>query len=200
MSYFGTFYLDKEKDVIVHLNMEKGELHYLLETPNHHTGNLITNLARLCGLPLSYNKDGMKIIEGIVPSYTDGNNHEVYIFRLGNTKTANIYPDGRIEMKASLPAIAKTLMSQTKDYHLSFEQTLIKSYIFTDCKFHSDLHTHMNANLTPDLLIALGIFHQIDYPFYYIKKLGLKLTEKQVEELQKKRQKVIDAIRKRDRK
>ena len=194
MSYFGTFYLDKEKDVIVHLNMEKGELHYLLETPNHHTGNLITNLARLCGLPLSYNKDGMKIIEGIVPSYTDGNNHEVYIFRLSNTKTANIYPDGRIEMKASLPAIAKTLMSQTKDYHLSFEQTLIKSYIFTDCKFHSDLHTHMNANLTPDLLIALGIFHQIDYPFYYIKKLGLKLTEKQVEELQKKRQKVIDAM------
>ena len=40
-------------------------------------------------------------------------------------------------------------------------------------KFRTDLHTHMNANLSPDCLIALGIIHQVRYPLYYIKKLKL---------------------------
>ena len=45
------FYLDKEKDIVVNLIEEKeDELTYILETPNHNTGNLITNLARICGL------------------------------------------------------------------------------------------------------------------------------------------------------
>ncbi|MBQ9327144.1 MAG: hypothetical protein IJ225_01250, partial [Solobacterium sp.] len=54
----------------------------------------------------------------------------------------------------------------------------------------SDLHTHMNANLSPDLLIALGISHQIRYPLYYIKKLNLRLTHRQMNELVKRRRKV----------
>ena len=29
MEYFGTFYLDKEKDVIVTINQEKNQLYYL---------------------------------------------------------------------------------------------------------------------------------------------------------------------------
>ena len=39
------FYLDKEKDIIVNLyKINKDEIKYILETPNHNTGNLITNL------------------------------------------------------------------------------------------------------------------------------------------------------------
>jgi len=183
MANFGRFYLDKEKDMIVELSMEEGELHYELRTPNHGTGNLITNLAACCDLPLSFDDAGLKVIRGTVPCYINANNEEVYIFRLKGTKVANIYPDGAVEMKASIPAISKTLMSQTKDYHIDFQKTVVKTYIFKECKFRTDLHTHMNGNLPADVLIALGIHHQIFYPLYYIKKLGLRLSEAQRAEL-----------------
>lgn len=48
----------------------------------------------------------------------------------------------------------------------------------------------MNANLTPDLLIALGISRQIKYPLYYIKKLDLKITKAQEKEIMKQRKEV----------
>ena len=194
--YFGCFYLDREKDMIVSLDMEGDELAYVLSTPNHHTGNLINNLAKLCGLPVSRDAQGLKVIKGRIPCYIDAYNQPVYIFRLGNTKTANIYPDGRIEMKASVPSISKTLMSQTKDYRLDIARTIIKSYVPAQCKFRSDLHTHMNANLQPDLLIALGICHQIRYPLYYIRKLGLRCTKQQEAMLQHRREQT--ALRYRD--
>ena len=87
--------------------------------------------------------------------------------------TANIYPDGRIERKAKIPAIIKLLMAQTKDYKLPIEKTIVKSYILKKSKFRTDLHTHLNQILQPDLLIALGVKHQIGYSLYYIKKLNL---------------------------
>ena len=155
MEYFGTFYLDKEKDVIVTINQENDQLYYLLETPNHHTGNLMSNFAKICGLEITYNEKGYKVLQGKIPCFYDGDNQKVYILRLANTKVANIYPDGRIERKAYIPAIAKTLMSQTKDYNLDVHKTLVKTYIHEELKFHSDLHTHRSANLSPDLLIAL---------------------------------------------
>ncbi len=155
------------------------ELRYVLRTPNHGTGNLITNLAALCDLELQTDESGLRVIRGTLPCYIDGRNHMVYVFRLLDTKIANIYPDGRIERKASIPAIAKTLMSQTKDYRQDFRKTIVKTYILRECKFHCDLHTHMNANLSPDILIALGIHHQIRYPLYYIRKQGLRLSTEQ---------------------
>ena len=82
--------------MIVELYREGDLLFYVMRTPYHHTGNLITNLARLCGLPLSFDEDGLKVIEGEVPAYYDGNNELIYIFRLDNTKVANIYPDGTV--------------------------------------------------------------------------------------------------------
>ncbi len=176
---FGTFYLDKEKDLIVDLFLEGGTMHYVLRTPNHGTGNLIRNLAALCSLPLSEGEDGLMVIRGTVPCYIDRDNRRMYIFRLLDTKVASIFPDGTIEIKASIPAISKTLMSQTKQYDLDFKKTIVKTYILDECKFRTDLHTHMNANLDPDVLIALGIRHEIAYPLYYIRKLGLRLTEEQ---------------------
>ena len=188
MAWFQRFYLDKEKDVIVDLYREKGgAMRFVLSTPNHGTGNLIRNLAALCGLPLSAGEDGLLVIRGIVPSYIDGYNRQLYIFRLGDTKVANIYPDGRVEIKAQIPAISKTLMSQTKDYRLDEKRTIVKTYIRTEHKFRTDLHTHMNANLHPDLLIALGICHQIRYPLYYIKKLGLRCSKAQQDKLAERR-------------
>ncbi len=187
MAAFGRFYLDKEKDVIIELDMTAGVLRYVLRTPNHAKGNLITNLARLCRLPLSTGEDGLKIIRGEVPCYVDERNREVYVLRLADTKVANIYPDGTVERKAYIPAISKTLMSQTKDYHLDARKTLVKTYIRREYKFRTDLHTHMNANLDADILMALGIFHQIRYPLYYIKKLGLRCTDLQRERLMQQR-------------
>lgn len=187
MALFGTFYLDKEKDIIIELRLTEQGMTYVLRTPNHAKGNLITNLAHLCGLPLSTGEDGLKIITGEVPCYIDERNRAVYVLRLADTKVANIYPDGAIERKAYIPAISKTLMSQTKDYHLDAKKTLVKTYIRRECKFRTDLHTHMNANLDADVLIALGIFHQIRYPLYYIKKLGLRCTEEQLRMLEQQR-------------
>ena len=179
MEPFGRFYLDKEKDLVVDLYREGDDVHYVLRTPNHGTGNLITNLAALCGLELQTDAAGLKVIRGTLPCYIDGKNQVLYVLRLLDTKVANIYPDGRIERKASIPAIAKTLMSQTKDYRQDFRKTLVKTYILRECKFRCDLHTHMNANLDPDILIALGIHHQIRYPLYYIRKLGLRVSPEQ---------------------
>lgn len=183
-----SFYLDKEKDIVVNLFEKEDELTYILETPNHKTGNLITNLAKICNLPISRNEKDMKIIKGTIPLSINGDNEEVYIFRLGIIKVANIYKDGTIEIKAKIPAITKTLMSQTKRYNLSIEKTIVKSYILKKTKFRTDLHTHMNAVLSPDALIALGIKHQIQYPLYYIKKLDLKLTKEQQEKIYKQRE------------
>ena len=187
--FFQQFYLDREKDIVVDLYMEGERMHYIMRTPNHHTGNLIRNLANLFDLAATQDESGLLVIRGEVPCYFDGGNRRMYILRLGGTKVANIFPDGSVELKASIPAISKTLMSQTKDYRLGVEKTLVKTYIRSECKFHTDLHTHMNGNLPPELLIALGVMHQIRYPYYYIKKLGLHCTPEQYEQLEAAREK-----------
>ncbi|MBO7662093.1 MAG: adenosine deaminase [Clostridia bacterium] len=187
MIFFQQFYLDREKDLAVELNMEGERLFYTIRTPNHHSENLIMNLAKICRLKTEEDDQGLKIIRDEVPCYFDGNNRRMYIFRLGNTKVANIYPDGRVELKASIPAISKTLMSQTRDYRLGEAKTIVKTYIRSECKFRTDLHTHMNGNLPPDALIALGIVHQIRYPYYYIKKLGLRCSQDQTAKLELRR-------------
>lgn len=185
------FYLDKEKDIVVNLLEEKeDELTYILETPNHNTGNLITNLARICGMKTIKNEKDMKIIKGTIPASINGDNEEVYIFRMGGIKVANIYKDGRVAIKATIPAISKTLMSQTKHYNFTINETLVKSYILKKAKFRTDLHTHMNAMLPSDCLIALGLIHQVRYPLYYIKKLGLTLSKEQEEKIYKQREEV----------
>ena len=188
MKKINQFYLDKEKDIVVNLYQENpDEMIYILETPNHGTGNLITNLAKLCQVETQKDENDKKIIKGILPASINGDNEEVYIFRLGGIKIANIYQNEKIEIKAKIPAINKTLMSQTKDYKLPIEKTIVKSYILKKAKFRTDLHTHMNANLSPDALIALGIKHQLKYPLYYIKKLNLKMSKEQTEKIEKQR-------------
>ena len=85
------FYLDKEKDIIVNMyKTNDDEVTYVLETPNHNTGNLITNLAKICNLETIKNEKDMKIIKGTIPASINGNNEIVYIFRLGGFKIANI--------------------------------------------------------------------------------------------------------------
>ena len=190
MTYFTCFFLDNEKDIIVSLYKDLDRLMFVLSTPNHGTGNLIRNLASTCGLPLSKNKDGMLEIRGEVPCYVDADNKECYIFSLGDIEVANIYLDGTVETKASIPAIAKTLMSQTKEPDFDLGKTVFKTHIRKELKFAGDLHTHMNGNLSGDILIALGIAHQIRYPLYYVKKLQLGLTNAQWEKVLKQRKKV----------
>ena len=188
---FGQFYLDKEKDIIVDLyHVNEDEIEYILRTPNHQTGNLITNIAKICNVETVKDENDMKIITGKIPASINGDNEIVYIFRLGGFKIANIYENGKIEIKAQISAITKTLMSQTKNYEMPIEKTIVKSYILKKSKFRTDLHTHMNANLSPDCLIALGICHQIKYPLYYIKKLNLKMTEEQENKILKQRESV----------
>lgn len=190
MTYFTCFFLDNEKDIIVSIYKDLGDLYYVLSTPNHSTGNLIRNLSATCNLPLSQDENGMLIIKGQVPCYVNAANEEVYIFRLGDIEVADIYPDGRTSVKALIPAIAKTLMSQTKNYQLDLNKTIFKSYVPRNLKFRGDLHTHMNGNLKADVMIALGIYHQIRYPLYYVKKLGLKLTPSQWDKVNAQRKKV----------
>ena len=193
MSYFGKLYLDKEKDIVVLLDMEGTVLSYTIFATNHQSDNLINNLA-LISKQDTVIRDGKKAIIGEIPCYIKGDGQRVYIFRLNGTKLANIYPNGKIEVNSLIPAIAKTLMSQTKDYKYSFRETLVKSYVPENVKLSTDLHTHGNANLNADILIALAIKHQIRYPLYYIKKLELTLTEKQQTFIQKEREKVAGSL------
>ena len=185
MPVWKVFYLDKEQDIKVNLyKKNEDELAYCIETPNHNTGNLITNLAKVCKLETRQNEHDKRIITGILPASLNADNEEVYIFRLGGIKIANIYANGLIEMKAKIPAITKILMAQTKDYKLNIDKTIVKSYILKKAKFRTDLHTHLNAMLTPDILIALAIKHQIRYPLYFIQKLNLKITDEQSKKLE----------------
>lgn len=192
MKYLNKFYLDKEKDIRVNLFMDKpDEMVYIIETPNHHTGNLITNLAKVCNTKTIKDDKDMKVIKGVIPAYVIGNsNKDIYILELGGIEVATIDEDGTVEQYVQIPAIIKTLMSQTKDYKLGIEKTLVSAYIQKRSKLRTDLHTHMNANLSPDCLIALGIKHQLRYPLYYIKKIGLKLTKLQEEKILKNRKAV----------
>lgn len=193
MSYFGKFYLDKEKDIVVRLDMEKSVLSYTIYTMNYQSDNLINNLAIIAGKE-TVSRGGSTVIEGEIPCYIKGDGQRVYIFRLNGTKLANIYPDGKIEVNSLVPAIAKTLMSQTKDYKYSPRETLVKSYVPERVKLSTDLHTHGNANLNADILIALAIKHQIRYPLYYVKKLQLTLSGVQKRFLNDQRNIVRDTI------
>lgn len=178
MAYFGQLYLDKEKDIVVRLEMEGQDLFYTIYANNHRTDNLINNFAAIAAQKTVV-KDGRTVITGKIPCYIKGDGQRVYIFRLNGTKLANIYPDGKIEVNSVIPAIAKTLMSQTKDYRYSFRETLVKSYVPETVKLTTDLHTHGNANLSADILIALAVKHQLRYPLYYVKKLGLTVSDSQ---------------------
>ena len=189
MSYFGKFYLDKEKDIVVHLDMNRSVLTYTISVLNHKTDNIINNFAAISGQKTVV-KDGQTMMAGEIPCYIKGNGQRIYIFRLNGTKLANIYPDGKIEVNSQVPAIAKTLMSQTKDYKYSFRETLVKAYVPEAVKLSTDLHTHGNANLDSDILIALALKHQIRYPLYYIKKLQLNMTRVQKQYLEEQRQAV----------
>ena len=193
LNFFKKFYLDKEKDIIVNLYKHyknPDELIYIIETPNHGTGNLITNLSKICNVETTKNINDMKIIMGTIPASLNANNETLFVFNLSGKHIATIYGDGRIEQTIKIPAIVKTLMSQTKNYNLNMDHTLINSYILKKSKFKTDLHTHMYANLPSDLLIALGIKHQIRYPLYFIKKLGLKLSKNQEDVLIKYRKEI----------
>lgn len=193
MSYFGKLYLDKEKDIIVYLDMNKSVLSYTILATNHKSDNLINNLALITNQKTVV-RDGKKVIVGEIPCYIKGDGQRVYIFRLNGTKVANIYPDGKMEVNSLIPAIAKTLMSQTKDYKYSLRETLVKSYVSESVKLSTDLHTHGNANLNADILIALAIKHQIRYPLYYIKKLQLTVSEEQQKFLDEQREIVKEKI------
>ena len=193
MSYFGKFYLDKEKDIVVLLDMNRSVLSYTVKVMNHKTDNIINNLAAISG-QTTVIRDDRTVIEGEIPCYIKGDGRKVYIFRLNGTKLANIYPDGAVEVNSQIPAIAKTLMSQTKDYKYSFRETLVKSYVPERVKLSTDLHTHGNANLDGDILIALAIKHQIRYPLYYIKKLQLNVSSVQKQYLDEQREVVKSSL------
>ncbi len=193
MNYFGKFYLDKEKDIVVSLEMNGNILSYAMFATNHQSDNLINNLAIISGQE-TVERAGKKVIIGEIPCYIKGDGQRVYVFRLNGLKLANIYPDGKIEVNSLIPAIAKTLMSQTKDYKYSFRDTVVKSYVQEQVKLSTDLHTHGNANLNADILIALAIKHQIRYPLYYIKKLQLKLSFAQQKFLDEQRALVKNTI------
>ena len=178
MRYFGKLYLDKEKDIEACLETDVEGMFYTISANNHRSDNLINNLARIADHP-TVTRDGRTVMHGQIPCYIKGDGQRVYVFRISGLKLANIYPDGKIEVNAVIPAIAKTLMSQTKDYKFSYRDTVVKSYVREQVKLSTDLHTHGNANLSADILIALAIKHQIRYPLYYIKKLGLTLSPAQ---------------------
>ena len=190
MKYYDSLYLDLEKDVVIDLYIDKDKFYYVLKTPNHKTGNLIRNFATICNLKLSTGEDGLLQIEGRVPCFINEENKRVHILKFNNKTVAVINSKGKILPRAMVPAISKTLMSQTKKCDLSINDILVRTYIEEEYKFISDVHTHMNANLYPDILIALGIYHQIRYPYYYVKKLNLKLSAKQYNKLEKDRAKV----------
>ena len=80
LKYFDRFYIDREKDIVVELykadNMD--EITYIIRTPNHKSGNLITNLAKICNLETIRDENNLKIIKNTIPASINGGNEEVY--------------------------------------------------------------------------------------------------------------------------
>ena len=104
--HFTTFYLDKERDIVVNLYKEdEDELTYEIRTPNHNTGNLITNLAKICGVETVKDENDMKYITGKIPASINAKNEDVYIFRLGGYKIANIFDDKGVQLNGHLRKI-----------------------------------------------------------------------------------------------
>ena len=64
MGYFGKFYLDKDKDIVVTLDMEKEVLSYIIDTLNHKSDNLINNLA-IISRQKTVIQDGKTVISGM---------------------------------------------------------------------------------------------------------------------------------------
>ena len=122
--YISTFYLDKEKDIVVNIYKDDIGVYYEIKTPSHHTGNLISNIAKISKLKVKLDEDGKKTIKEYLPAYVTASNNVVYIMRLADIKVANIYENGLVEQKATIPAINKTLISQTKDYKISPKSTI----------------------------------------------------------------------------
>lgn len=182
MRILNRFYLDQEKDVIISLyTIEHSQrVMYLIETPNHHTGNLITNLAKICGLETQKDENDMKIIKGYINPIKNRKGKNIYFLKLGNINIASFTENGKIKQNAIMPAIIKTFMSQTKNYELSIEKSILNLFIPKEVKLRTDLHTHQNSILSSDILVALGIKHQLRFPLIFVEKLGLKLTEKQI--------------------
>ena len=127
----------------------------------------------------------MKIIKGKMKAMINGNNEEVYVFRLGEIKLANIYND-RIEIKAQIPAISKTLMSQTKNYKLPIEKTFVKTYILKQSKFRTDLHTY-ECHINTRLFNSIRNKAPNKIPIILHKKIKLKMSEEQEKEITKQR-------------
>ena len=72
---WNVFYLDKEKDIKVNLYKNKeDELDYIIETPNHKNGNLITNFSRVCDLSVSKGDNGLGVIKGTILASLYGEN------------------------------------------------------------------------------------------------------------------------------
>ena len=120
MSYFGKLYLDKEKDIVVLLDMEKSVLSYTIYAMNHQSDNLINNLA-LISKQETVVRDGKKAIVGEIPCYIKGDGQRVYIFRINGTKLANIYPNGKMNMARAMhlnltlrPVLRKSLTQLVK--------------------------------------------------------------------------------------
>ena len=72
MIFFQQFYLDREKDIVVDLLMEEDRLFHVIRTPNHHTGNLIRNMAKLFSLETTEDENGLLTIRNEIPCYVDG--------------------------------------------------------------------------------------------------------------------------------
>ena len=71
LKYFDRFYIDKEKDIVVELyeNENVDEITYIIRTPNHKSGNLITNLAQICDLETIKDENDLKIIKNTISWY-----------------------------------------------------------------------------------------------------------------------------------
>ena len=185
------FYLDKEKDIVVTLyKTNTSKVLYRIETPNHNTGNLITSIAKMCNLAIEKDENDMKVINGSLFPLKDN----FYMFMLGGMNVATFNSRGKVKVNCRIPAIIKTLMSQTKNYKLDVEESLLYFEIPKEQKLVTDLHSHLHAILKPDVLISLGIKHQIKYPLYYVRKIKLTLSPSQEEKMKALEKKAFDEI------
>ena len=71
------------------------------------------------------------------------------------------------QLKAKIPAITKTLMSQTKNYNLDINQTLVKSYILKKAK-----STYQQLTVSEDMLQDKTLILQAFPTTFFVDKDG----------------------------
>lgn len=198
-------YLDKEKDIVVSIINEKGELFYEIETPRHNTSNILQNLLNYTSKKSDsvlrnemfsdevLDNPNTSLSNDFFPQVINTNEKFVlkgkmreldemqYTLELGSINFVDLdLTNGNIQQNIEIPTAIKVMMAESSNFE---NAKLLQTQLELNQNLKTNLHTHATAELEPEKLLALGLKHNIKYSNYYIFALDLDIDDKQKEDI-----------------